>query len=59
MSVDKKSFKQAPVRVTLRDVHVKIDGCAGQSFLRSYAVLTSSSTDNDDVVAYYGVVKVV
>ena len=59
VSVDKKSFKQAPVRVTLRDVHVKIDGCAGQSFLRSYAVLTSSSTDNDDVVAYYGVVKVV
>ena len=59
VSVDKKSFKQAPARVTLRDVHVKIDGCAGQSFLRSYAVLTSSSTDNDDVVAYYGVVKVV
>ena len=59
VSVDKKSFKQAPARVTLRDVHAKIDGCAGQSFLRSYAVLTSSSTDNDDVVAYYGVVKVV
>ena len=37
VSVDKKSFKQAPARVTLRDVHVKIDGCAGQSFLRSYA----------------------
>ena len=35
VSVDKKSFKQAPARVTLRDVHVKIDGCAGQSFLRS------------------------
>ena len=59
VSVDKKSFKQAPARVTLRDVHVKIDGCVGQSFLRSYAVMTSSSTDNDDVVAYYGVVKVV
>ncbi len=59
VSVDKKSFKSAPARVTLRDVHIKIDGCAGQSFLRSYAVMTSSSTDNDDVVAYYGVVKVV
>jgi hypothetical protein len=59
VSVDKKSFKAAPVRITLRDVHIKIDGCVGQSFLRSYAVLTSSTTDTDDVVAYYGVVKVV
>jgi hypothetical protein len=59
VSVDKKSFKKAPVRVTLRDIHIKIDGCVGQSFLRSYAVLTSSTTDTDDIVAYYGVVKVV
>jgi hypothetical protein len=57
--VDKKSFKAAPARVTLKDVHVKVDGCAGQSFLRSYAVLTSSTTDTDDVVAYYGVTKTV
>ncbi|MGE5696440.1 MAG: MspA family porin [Candidatus Sericytochromatia bacterium] len=57
--VDKKSFKKAPVRVTLRDINIKIDGCIGQSFLRSYAVLTSSTVDTDDVVAYYGVVKVV
>jgi hypothetical protein len=59
VSVDKKTFKSAPARVTLRDVHIKIDGCVGQSFLRSYAVLTSSTTDTDDVVAYYGVTKVV
>jgi hypothetical protein len=55
--VDKKSFKAAPVRVTLKDTHVKVDGCIGQSFLRSYATLTSSTTDTDDVVAYYGVTK--
>jgi hypothetical protein len=55
--VDKKSFKSAPVRVTLKDVHVKIDGCVGQSFLRSYATLTSSTGDTDDIVAYYGVTK--
>ncbi|OAN34806.1 MspA family porin [Mycolicibacterium iranicum] len=59
VSVDKKSFKKAPVRVTLKDVHIKIDGCLGQSFIRSYATMTSSSTDNDDVVAYYGVTKAV
>ena len=55
--VDKKAFKAAPARVTLKDVHIKVDGCVGQSFLRSYATLTSSTTDTDDVVAYYGVTK--
>ena len=55
--VDKKSFKTAPVRVTIKDTHIKIDGCIGQSFLRSYATLTSSTTDTDDIVAYYGVTK--
>jgi hypothetical protein len=57
VTVDKKSFKAAPVRVTLKDTHVKVDGCVGQSFLRSYATLTSSTTDTDDVVAYYGITK--
>lgn len=57
VTVDKKSFKAAPARVTLKDTHVKVDGCVGQSFLRSYATLTSSTTDTDDVVAYYGITK--
>ena len=56
--VDKKSFKGTNSRVTLRDVHIKIDNCVGASSLRSYAVLTSSGTDTDDIVAYYGVTKV-
>jgi hypothetical protein len=55
--VDKKTFKAAPVRVTLKDTHIKVDGCVGQSFIRSYATLTSSTTDTDDIVAYYGVTK--
>jgi len=57
--VDKKSFKATEARVTIKDVHIKIDNCVGQSFLRSYAILTSTTTDTDDVVAYYGVTKVV
>ena len=56
--VDKKSFKGTSARVTLRDVHIKVDNCVGASSLRSYAVLTSSGTDDDDIVAYYGVTKV-
>ena len=59
VTVDKKSFKAAPVRVTLKDTHIKVDGCVGESFIRSYATLTSSTTDTDDVVAYYGVTKAV
>lgn len=59
VTVDKKEFKAAPVRVTLKDTHIKVDGCVGQSFLRSYATLTSSTEDTDDVVAYYGVTKAV
>jgi hypothetical protein len=59
VTVDKKTFKAAPVRVTLKDTHIMVDGCVGQSFIRSYATLTSSTTDTDDVVAYYGVTKAV
>ena len=58
VSVNKKSFKGTSARVTLRDVHIKVDNCVGASSLRSYAILTSSNTDDDDIVAYYGVTKV-
>jgi hypothetical protein len=54
-----KSFEGANPRVTVKDVHIKVDGCVGQSFLRSYAVLTSSTDAADDIVAYYGVTKAV
>jgi len=56
--VDKKTFKGTSSRVTLKDIHIKVDNCVGASSLRSYAVLTSSGTDSDDIVAYYGVTKV-
>lgn len=58
VTVDKKSFKGTAVRVTIRDIHIKVDNCVGASSLRSYAILTSSNTDDDDIVAYYGVAKV-
>jgi hypothetical protein len=56
--VDKKTFKGTSARITLKDVHIKVDNCVGASSLRSYAVLTSSGTDADDIVAYYGITKV-
>ncbi|MGE2715114.1 MspA family porin [Mycolicibacterium litorale] len=59
IEVTEKEFSGTTTRVTLKDVHIAIDGCAGQSFLRSYAILTSSTTHTDDIVAYYGVTKAV
>ena len=57
--VGKKSFKGTNPRVSITGFRIKIDGCAGQSFIRSYATLTSSTDNTDDVVTYLGVTKVV
>ena len=43
------------IPVIVKDIHINVDGCVGSSSLRSYAILTSSSTHTEDVVAYYGV----
>ena len=59
VQLTQKTFAGANPRVTVKDVHIKVDGCVGQSFLRSYATLTSATADTDDVVAYYGVTKAV
>lgn len=57
--VGKKSFKGTSPRINITGFRIKIDGCAGQSFIRSYATLTSSTDNTDDVVTYLGVTKVV
>ena len=57
--VDKKSFKGQAPRVTITGFRVKVDGCVGQSFIRSYATLTSSTDNTDDVVTYLGVTTAV
>ena len=59
VQLTQKEFEGTDPRVTVKDVHVKIDGCIGQSFLRSYAILTSSTDTADDIVAYYGIAKAV
>ena len=57
VALDKKSFKGTSTRITLTGVRVKTDTCAGQSFIRSYATLTSSTDNTDDVITYLGVTK--
>jgi hypothetical protein len=57
--VTKKQFQGSAPWVMISNFHVKIDGCVGQSFLRSYAFLTRSTKMSDAIVAYYGETKVV
>lgn len=56
--VNKKTFQGTSARVTLKDIHIGVDNCVGASSLRSYAILTSSGIDEDDIVGYYGTTKV-
>ena len=59
VAIDKKSFKGTSTRITITGVRIKTDQCAGQSFIRSYATLTSSTDNTDDVITYLGVTKAV
>jgi len=57
--VDKKSFKGTVPKINITGLRIKFDLCAGQSFIRSYATLTSSTDNTDDVITYLGVTKAV
>jgi hypothetical protein len=57
VAIDKKSFKGTSTRITITGVRIKTDQCAGQSFIRSYATLTASTDNTDDVITYLGVTK--
>ena len=57
--VVKKEFKGPDPWVMISNFHVKIDGCVGQSFIRSYATLTRETDQSDVVLSYVGVTKAV
>jgi MspA len=57
--VNKKEFKGANPWVMISNFHVKIDGCVGQSFIRSYATLTRQTDESDVVLSYVGVTTTV
>ena len=55
--VTKKQFEGAEPWVQITGFRIKIDGCVGESFIRSYAFLTRSTNVSDAIVGYYGVTK--
>ena len=57
--VGKKSFKGTKPHINITGYRIKVDGCAGQSFIRSFATFTSSTDNTDDVVTYYGVTRAI
>jgi hypothetical protein len=55
--VSKKEFTGADPWVSVSRFHVKIDGCVGESFIRSYAVLSDSSEQAESIQGYYGTTR--
>ncbi len=58
-SVTRKEFEGDWARVSITAMRVWIDGCSGQSFIRSFATFSSLTDDNADVVTYLGVTRAV
>lgn len=59
VTVTTKEFEGDWARVSITGMRIKIDGCGGQSFIRSFATFTGTSGDNSDVVTYLGVTRAV
>ncbi len=55
--VAKKEFRGTNPWVSVSGFLVKIDGCVGESFIRSYAMLTHSTDQSDAIQGYYGTIK--
>jgi hypothetical protein len=57
--VTKKKFESAAPWVSISGFRIKIDGCVGESFVRSYAILAKSDKAGDAILSWYGVTKAV
>lgn len=57
--ITKKTFVGTAPWVGIHNFRIKIDGCVGQSFIRSYATLAKSNDDGDGILSWYGVTKTV
>jgi len=55
--VTRKTFVGTAPWVGIHKFRIKIDGCVGESFIRSYATLAKSNDDGDGILSWYGVTK--
>jgi hypothetical protein len=57
--VTKKAYNGAAPEVEVSMFRVRIDGCVGESFIRSYATLANSAAEIEDIVSWFGITKAV
>ncbi|WP_422750129.1 MspA family porin [Mycobacterium sp. WMMD1722] len=57
--VSEKEYTGAQPWLMVSNFRVKIDGCVGQSFIRSYALLTHETDMSEAVLAWYGTTKMI
>ena len=57
--VTKKQYQGEAPRVSIRSYRVRIDGCVGESFIRSYAILARSTAERETILSWYGATKAV
>ena len=57
--ITKKAFGSSDPWVWVSHQRIKIDGCVGQSFIRSFAVVSKTSDEGDAIAAWYGATKMV
>ena len=55
--VTKKEYKGAAPWVSISNFRIKIDGCVGESFIRSYATLMKSTDEGDAILSWFGATK--
>jgi hypothetical protein len=57
--VTRKAFVGTAPWVGIHKFRIKIDGCVGQSFIRSYATLAKSDDNGDGILSWYGITKTI
>ena len=55
--VTRTTFVGTAPWVGIHKFRIKIDGCVGESFIRSYATLAKSNDDGDGILSWYGITK--
>jgi hypothetical protein len=57
--VTKKRFKGSDPWVSISAFRITIDGCVGESFIRSYVTITRSTAEGESILSWFGVTKAV
>ena len=57
--VTKKRFKGSDPWVSISSFRITIDGCVGESFIRSYVTITRSTDQGESILSWFGTTKAV